>query len=745
MATKTLIAQTGVVGASAIVSFPGSDDVRTIQFNPAVNQGFSGTVVVEGSYAASPGANDFVTLATVTFTGHTNNLSLEIDSDAPNVRARITASQSGAIAVFGTSRFGAISGSQGSGAASATVDSPLRVAGTGNNFTINSPVVPSITSDDVVYAGNFNQTVTDLLDGTNGAAGFQPKIGTGMITADEGDVNVLTGVDAYGLTTADMQKLADVNASATELNYTTGATSNIQAQINTISGNVNADLAGLSTTAAVIDAFFNVAAMVNIGDLNGFAGLTADAADLNVFTGTAGNFTAADMTKLGNITATDTEINVLSGMSASTAELNRLAGVTATTADLNAITGLAGTTVTATELGYLSGLSQNVQAALSTLPSLTGLTATVNDLNTLTGIFSGTGPYSGQVSATELSYLDGVTSSIQAQLNAKRDTSVPIGVNEISGATITLTELNYLSGTTSNVQAQIDAIGASAISPTGGTFTGPVYIANGTAAAPGLGYTGANTSGLYLFGANGVGMTVGGTRSITADGTSVRVGPGINATEPQIRGSAPGVTNPAYSFAGDDNTGMYWVGVDSIGFAGGGSNLMTLDGGAGQVTVGGAVADNNAVTISGIFGGEKLLASGQVNAGSTSALGQTALYTVPVGRTALITRVYFVINNVAGAPTNDFNINVGFGGAFDEIVDNTNNPTIFNPVGYNFDTANQIMTLGVGDNTFPAISGSSGADYQALTAGAVLQADITVLDSTATDFVMDVYVMGVEF
>lgn len=745
MATKTLIAQTGVVGAGSIVGFPGSDDVRTVQFNPAANQGFSGTVVVEGTYASSPGANDFVVLATVTFTGHTNNLSLDIDSDVPSVRARITASQGGAIAVFATSRFGSIGGSQGSGTASATVDSPLRVAGTGNNFTINSPVVPSITSDDVIYAGNFNQTVTDLLDGTSGAAGFQSKIGTGMITADEGDVNVLTGVDSYGLTTADMQKLADVNASANELNYSIGLTSNVQSQIDAISGDVNADLADLNTTAATIDAFFDVAPVVTIGDLNAFSGLTADAADLNVFSGSAGSFTAADMTKLGNITATDAEINVLSGMLSSTAELNRLAGIVSTTADINAISGLAGTTVTATELGHLSGLTQNVQSALNTLPSLVGLTATANDLNTLSGIFTGTGPYSGQVSATELSYLDGVNSNIQAQLNSKRNTSTPIGINEISGASITLTELNYLSGATANIQSQIDAIGVASIGPSGGTFTGPVYISSGSAAAPGLGYAGANTTGFYLYGPNGIGLSIGGTRSVTIDGTNVRVGPGTNPTEPQIRGSAPSVTNPAYSFAGDDNTGMYWAGTDSIGFAGGGSNLMTLDGDSGQVTVGGAVADNNEVTISGIFGGEKLLGVGQVNAGSGSATGQTALYEVPTGRTALITRIYFVVNTIAGSPTNDFNINVGFGGAFDEIVDNTNNPTIFNPAGYNFDTPNQIMPLGVGDNTFPAISGSSGADYQAMTSGAVLEADVTALDSTATNFTMDVYVMGVEY
>lgn len=62
------------------------------------------------------------------------------------------------------------------------------------------------------------------------------------------------------------------------------------------------------------------------------------------------------------------------------------------------------------------------------------------------------------VSATELSYVNGVTSAIQTQLNAKQ--AVVSGVND--------TEIGYLDGVTSAIQTQIDSkIGsASAISPT---------------------------------------------------------------------------------------------------------------------------------------------------------------------------------------------------------------------------------------------------------------------------------------
>lgn len=82
---------------------------------------------------------------------------------------------------------------------------------------------------------------------------------------------------------------------------------------------------------------------------------------------------------------------------------------------------------------------------------------------------------SSTISATELGYLDGVTSNIQTQLNAKQAT-VTGGATTITGSNLTAsralvsdssgkvavsavtsTELGYLDGVTSNVQTQINA------------------------------------------------------------------------------------------------------------------------------------------------------------------------------------------------------------------------------------------------------------------------------------------------
>jgi hypothetical protein len=86
------------------------------------------------------------------------------------------------------------------------------------------------------------------------------------------------------------------------------------------------------------------------------------------------------------------------------------------------------------------------------------------------------------VSATELGYLDGVTSAVQTQLDAK----------QAANANVSTTELGYLDGVTSAIQTQLDAkASASSISD-----------ATTTTAARGAGYMGvpqssAATTGSY--------------------------------------------------------------------------------------------------------------------------------------------------------------------------------------------------------------------------------------------------------
>ena len=110
----------------------------------------------------------------------------------------------------------------------------------------------------------------------------------------------------------------------------------------------------------------------------------------------------AELTELATMTSgtagaladlTQTEVEILDGATVTTAELNLLDGVTSTTAELNILDGV---TSTAAELNTLDGFTGDKDDLIY-----------AKDLKA-TG-----------VTATEFDYLDGVTSNIQTQLNAK--------------------------------------------------------------------------------------------------------------------------------------------------------------------------------------------------------------------------------------------------------------------------------------------------------------------------------------
>lgn len=97
--------------------------------------------------------------------------------------------------------------------------------------------------------------------------------------------------------------------------------------------------------------------------------------------GVAVTSTAAELNILDGVTATAAELNILDGVTATAAELNILDGVTATAAEINK---LAGTPVglTATELGYVDGVTSAIQTQLDAKQPLDA------DLTALAGLAS---------------------------------------------------------------------------------------------------------------------------------------------------------------------------------------------------------------------------------------------------------------------------------------------------------------------------------------------------------------------
>ena len=157
---------------------------------------------------------------------------------------------------------------------------------------------------------------------------------------------------------------------------------------------------------------------------------TINSTTINATTGIVFEGTTAD--------AYETTISVVDPTADREIQFPNVNGTVVTTGNLSAALG-----ATATELGYLSGVTSAIQTQLDAKQ-----VAVAN------------------VSTTEIGYLDGVTSAIQTQLNNKQ--AVVAGVDD--------TEIGYLNGVSSGIQAQIDAKAALA----GPTFTGTVTLPSTT-------------------------------------------------------------------------------------------------------------------------------------------------------------------------------------------------------------------------------------------------------------------------
>ena len=83
------------------------------------------------------------------------------------------------------------------------------------------------------------------------------------------------------------------------------------------------------------------------------------------------------------------------------------------------------------------------------------------------------------VDATELGYLDGVTSAVQTQVDAKLATATAASTYQAIVSGVSDTEIGYLDGVTSAVQTQINAkqkaITVSTSDPSGGS-DGDIWI-----------------------------------------------------------------------------------------------------------------------------------------------------------------------------------------------------------------------------------------------------------------------------
>jgi hypothetical protein len=254
------------------------------------------------------------------------------------------------------------------------------------------------------------------------------------------------------------------------------ALNELQGDINTINTDIADDVEGPASSTDNAIARFDG----STGKLLQNSAVTIDDSG-NVTISPSGSGTALDITHSSNgnsininQTGSGNAIQVVSG----SVQLDPLTASRAIVTDANK--RLISSTTTATEIGYVNGVTSAIQTQLDAKQAtITGAATTIVSSN-LTASRAVVSDGSGKVAvatttATEIGYVNGVTSAIQTQIDSKQATItggattivssnltvsralVSDGSGKVAVATTTSTELGYVNGVTSAIQTQLDA------------------------------------------------------------------------------------------------------------------------------------------------------------------------------------------------------------------------------------------------------------------------------------------------
>jgi hypothetical protein len=346
-------------------------------------------------------------------------------------------------------------------------------------------------TEDLAYLTDVSSAITTHNSDTTSVHGISDTANLAYLDGPTftGNVSLPSSTTIGTVTAADILNIAGLTANATELNVLDGVVISTT-ELNTLSGiTVSSSelnvLDGITATTAELNTLDGITA--SAAELNVLDGITSTTAELNILNGVTA--TAAEINTLDGITATTSELNTLNGITASTSELNTLSGITASTSELNTLDGI---TATTTELNYVDGVTSAIQTQLNDKaptesPTFTGTVSGITkgmvglgnvdntadadkpistdtqsalDLKapTADATFSGTISLPsttsiGDVSSTEIGYVNGVTSAIQTQLDAKAGLSGATFTGSVEIPGLTITGNLVVQGTTTTVSA----------------------------------------------------------------------------------------------------------------------------------------------------------------------------------------------------------------------------------------------------------------------------------------------------
>jgi hypothetical protein len=278
-------------------------------------------------------------------------------------------------------------------------------------------------------------TSTELgyLDGVTSAIQTQLNAKQATITGAATTIDDTNLTASRALVSDGSGKVAVSAVTSTEIGHLDGVTSAIQTQLDSKSSTANAaslaseDAALQSRLSTNVTSFASELSTLSTVDTALQARITANAA-------TAASNDYITYTRL------NANIDVVSS-NAAAVETRRVANIagavsTITTGNLTASRALASdgsgkvavSAVTSTELGYLDGVTSAIQTQLDAKQAtITGAATTIDDTNLTASralVSDGSGKVAvSAVTSTELGYLDGVSSDIQNQLNSKLDST----------------------------------------------------------------------------------------------------------------------------------------------------------------------------------------------------------------------------------------------------------------------------------------------------------------------------------
>ncbi len=97
---------------------------------------------------------------------------------------------------------------------------------------------------------------------------------------------------------------------------------------------------------------------------------------------------------------------------------------------------------------------------------------------------------------------------------------------------------------------------------------------DGTVSKPSISFINDNDTGFYRVGA-GIYVAISGVNTFYFDSNEL-IG-ALDDGSARLRFTTPGVTVPAFTFGGDNDTGMYRIGANILGFTAGGVERARMD------------------------------------------------------------------------------------------------------------------------------------------------------------------------